>query len=244
MTTEHDHWSSVTAARIPTGELPALASLRTRPDVRILVRGDAIWIYWTERCADVVRCLLPVPGVILWTKRPDGMWSRFRSRLPASNGPPDEPGIPLIQALQPGRFEPIGVRSSHFEPLPIRLVRSAQPLIATAISCDVKALLHWADAATTHQLEQFRSARCRNRVVVLGSSLPAIVGAIRFAGKRLFVPLGFRLEPVLSETLILEALGAEEGEIAFVTDSAIDVIPKAAFAPLSRAGIRLAEVGP
>lgn len=76
----------------------------------------------------------------------------------------------------------------------------------------------------------------------MGSSLPAIAGAIRFAGTRLFVPLGFRLEPVVSELLILEALGAHGDELALMTDSAIDVIPTSAFAPLSRAGIRLAEV--
>jgi hypothetical protein len=244
MTMESDYWSAVIAARIPAGELRALASLRTRADLRVIVRDDAIWIRWTGHSDEIVRCLLPVPGVALWVKRTDGQWSRFRSRLPTSNAPPDELGIPLIQALQPDRFESIVPRANLFKPLPIRLVRSTQPLIATAIMCDMKTLLAWSELATTYQLEQLRSTRFRNRVVIVGSSLPTIAGSIRFAGKRLLVPVGYRIEPIVSESPVLEALGANGGELAFVTDSAVDVIPSSAFAPLSRAGIRLAEVEP
>lgn len=56
-------------------------------------------------------------------------------------------------------------------------------------------------------------------------------------------PLGFRPEPLLPEAMLASALALNPDEIALVHSEGMEVIPAEAFAPLSRAGVRLAQRG-
>src|SRR5262245_1779024 len=78
-------WKNVRRASIPLEALPALAEMRGRGEVRILVAGDVAWVAW-ETDSDValemlVRRILPLAQAVLYTER-DGRWYRLGERLP------------------------------------------------------------------------------------------------------------------------------------------------------------------
>ena len=81
-----DPWQAVSAARLPAAFLGALAPLRDRADVRVDVAGESAWVRWPAGRSEVVRRLLGVPGVEFFARR-GRAWSRFGSRLPASEAP-------------------------------------------------------------------------------------------------------------------------------------------------------------
>ena len=56
----------------------------------------------------------------------------------------------------------------------------------------------------------------------------------------MLVPVGFRPEPDLPFAAVRAAVGAADGELVLLDPDAADLIPAAAFAPLTRAGVRLA----
>jgi hypothetical protein len=99
-------------------------------------------------------------------------------------------------------------------------------------------LLRWADVATSHQLRSVQAAWCDEEVLLRGT-LPVLTGE-RFWGKQVLLPLGFRVEPELAQSVILAALGVRPGDVALWTTAGVEVISSEAFGPVTRAGIRLA----
>ena len=117
------------------------------------------------------------------------------------------------------------------------------PKPTTALVCEVAALARWADAATTAELAAVRAARDGSRAVLMGKPLPAIPGAVRYWGDDLLVPVGHRSDPDLPPAAVRAAAGAAAGELVLLDANGAEVIPRAAFAPLTRAGVRLATRG-
>ena len=69
------------------------------------------------------------------------------------------------------------------------------------------------------------------------------MGGLRFLGVHLLVPLGFRAYPELPERAFCHAVGAGPNDLIVLDDEGYELIPRDAFQPLSRAGIRLAGEG-
>lgn len=234
-----DPWREVSAARLPAAHLHALAPVRDRADVRVFPAGEFAWARWPAGRLDVVRCLLPVPGVEFLVDR-GGTWFRFASRLPVSDVPPAGEGRPVAAVLSPARFEPLPPGAGAASPILLRVVRGGEPKPATALACRTSDLAQWAGTATTMELAAVRAARAGERAVLLGPKLPAIPGAVRSWGDDFFVPVGFRPDPDLSPVALRAAVGATADELVFLDESGAELIPRAAFEPLSRAAVRLA----
>ncbi len=235
--TPHDPWRDVSAARLPAEHLAALAPVRHRDGVRVVPAGAAVWVRWPAGRADVVRCLLPVPGVEFFTRRA-GLWVRFGRLVPTDIAPPDD-GVPVAAALVPARFEPLAPEVVAGPPVALTVVRGGTPKPTAALACALDALAKWADTATTAELVAVRSARCGDRAVLLGDRLPAIAGALRYWGDGVLVPVGFRPDPDLPEVVLREAAGVSAAELLLLDESGAEAIPRAAFEPLTRAGVRL-----
>jgi hypothetical protein len=241
----HDPWKEVSAARLPAGHLPALAPVRDRAEVRVHLAGGVAWVRWPAGQKDVVRCLLPVPGVAFFTRR-DGLWSRFGSRLPTEECPPADDGRPVAAVLVPARVTPVAPEAGSWSPVVLRVVRGGEPKPAAALLCRVVELAKWADTATTAELAAVRAARCGDRAVLLGAKLPPIPSGTRFWGGDLLVPVGFRPDPELPPAALRAAAGATLEELVLLTEDGAELIPRVALEPLTRAGLRLAlrDLGP
>jgi hypothetical protein len=228
----------VSAAWLPAAGLAALGPVRDRADVRVLVDGDVAWVRWPAGRAEVVRCLLPVDGAEFFTRR-DGQWFRFGRRLPTSEVPPSGEGRPVAAVLVPARFAPVAPVLSGV-PVGLRLVRGGGPKPTVALACRVADLAGWADTATTAELAEVRGAVSGDRAVLRGKVLPVVRLATRYWGSDVLVPVGFRPEPDLPAAAIRAAVGAADGEMVLFDPDGVGLIPLSAFAPLTRAGARLA----
>jgi hypothetical protein len=239
MTPAPDPWKDVTAARIPAAGAAALGPVRHRSDVRVFHDRDRLWVRWSAGRVDVIRCLLPVPGVVFLVPR-GGAWFPFGSRLPTADRPPDGEGESVASVLSPARFTLVGADGVAAPPVVLRAVRGGEPRMATALVCRLTELAGWAETATTAELGGVTAAHAGQRVVLRGAKLPAVAGATRYWGDDVLVPVGFRAEPELRPDVIRAATGAGDDELVLLDESGADVIPRVAFAPVTRAGLRLA----
>jgi hypothetical protein len=229
----------VCCASVPLPALAALAGLRCLPGLRAALDAHRAWVLWEAGNEEVLRAVLPLAGAELYLRR-EGLWYRLGSRLPSFNLPVDAGTVPLHQALVPEPVCPTPPPEARPCPREVRLVRDNRPRPATGLECTLVALARWADRATAAELGAVEAARAGGRALVLGSTLPALAGATRLWGGQVLIPLGYRPEPALPEGALREALGIGDDEIAVLSAGGTDVVPRAAFRPLTRAGVRLA----
>jgi hypothetical protein len=239
MTATGDPWREVSAARLPWPALAALARVCDRTNVRVHRAGDAAWVCWPAGSADVVRCLLPAEGVEFYVRRGE-RWFRFGRRTPTSDVPPDDEGRPVSAVLLPARFDVLASSPPAASRVALRIAHGGPPQPVAALACPLAELRQWADTATTLELAAVRAALAGDRAVLLGSKLPAVASATRFWGRDVFVPAGFRPDPDLPPAVLRAAVGAAADDLVFLDADGADLIPKSAFAPLTRAGLRLA----
>ena len=236
--TAADPLPGVTAARLPAVGVAALAAVRDVLGVRVHQIGDVVWVTWPADRGGVARRLVGVAGAVFFVRRGDA-WHRFAARLPTADQPPAGDGLPLAGVLVPARFEPTPPPAAG-PTTAVTLVRGGPPRPATALLSDAADLAGWADAAPTDELTVVRAAWCGARVLLLGDRLPAVPTGTRFWGDTLLVPLGFRPDPDLPPAVLRAAAGAAADELLLLTADGSERVPRAAFAPATRAGLRLA----
>jgi hypothetical protein len=225
-------------ARLPASALAELAPLRATPGLRALVRGDALWLSWPAGEAELARLILALDGAELYLQR-EGRWHRPGSALPSFAVPEDDEARPLSSLLTPAATEPVLPEVGGRAPVRLCLVASDVPRPTALLRVTLAELQRWADGATSHQLASVHATHTEGMVLLRGERLPALAGE-RFWGRRVLLPLGRRAEPDVGEDALAEALGLEGGELALVEEQTAEVVPLAAFAPLTRAAVRLA----
>jgi hypothetical protein len=234
----------VCCARLPPERLSALAPLRAHSGVEVTLTDGGAWVRWPAGDEEVLRRVLPVAGVELYALR-DGRWHRHGRHLPSFDAAPSGVARPLDRVLLPAAVEPILPPPVAIRPVPVTLAPDARPRRTTALVCGLAELAAWADTTSTARLGALRAARRGARVLLLGDRLPLLTGDERFWGEQVFAPLGWRPEPDLPEGAIREALSVVADEVVLLKATEVEAISRAAFAPLMRAGLRLAlrEVG-
>lgn len=237
-----DDWNGVAEARVPLSALPRLARLRDRPDVRVLSAGEVAWVRWDQSGTEVVRTLLPMPGVVFY-RTEDGKRFPFGSRLPTSDAPPVGEGRPLSSVLFPAAVSPVEPDVGSSSRVLLRLARDDSPRPTTALICPIESLRAWADVALTSELAAVAGLIAGGRAVLFGSKLPSLADATRFHGTDVLVPLGFRLDPPLPSSVVRAAVGCQRDEVLMISEHGAERIPRDRAAPLTRAGVRLAVDG-
>jgi hypothetical protein len=117
------------------------------------------------------------------------------------------------------------------------------------VRCRLDRLSAWAEHVTSARLAALRGAWTAEpggppeqaEVLVLGvpESLPEVWEGLRLWGVDLLVPLGSRAEPELPEPALCRAVGAGTNDLVVLDGQGYEIIPRTAFQPLCRAGIRL-----
>ncbi len=233
-------------ARIPADSLAGLAEIRCAEGVEVIADGEMCWLRWPAGSDDVLRLVLPLPGVVLYVQR-EGLWYTFGSRLPCQ-GPPNAAPQPLDRLLVPDRIEPEPSSPPALQPVPLRLIRNDTRHPTTALRCRLTVFATWADSATTARLASLRAAVAGDVVLIMGEHLPLLPNSVRYWGNRVLVPLGYRPEPALPEIALANVLQLGSEEIAILSEpsaeasveASVEILPATALQPVRRAGIRLA----
>lgn len=228
----------VCCACLPAAALSRLAPLRAHAGIRGRLAGERVWLWWTAGDAAVVQRILALRGAEVFARR-DGRWYRPGRRLPAFEVPVEDDARPLAHILMPA---PVQAESGEpsLVPLTVGLVRDDRPRPATALCCPLSDLTRWAEQATSMQLAALEAMYADDRMLLRGCRLPALAIGERYWGREVLIPLGFRLQPELSEGVLREALRLQPHEIALLNDTGFEAIDARLFRPLMRASMRLA----
>jgi hypothetical protein len=226
------------AALLPAAGLAALAPLRCRPGLTVRT-GESAWVEWKPGDGECVRHLLPVPGCRFYARH-QGAWAPVGSSLPDFNVPPDGTSRAADQVIWPERANPAPPPERVAAAVQLGVANDSRPRPTTALRTTLKALADWADHATTAQMSGLRAARCGPAVWLAGRGVPALPGGERFWGDAVLVPLGYRPDPDWPADALCEAAGLAGGEILVLTAGSAAVLPRDAFRPLTRAGVRRA----
>jgi hypothetical protein len=230
--------SDICCVSLPRELLGALATVRDVPGVEVALAGKRAWVRWEAGDVRMVRAVLPINGAELFVVRA-GQWYRYGQHLPAFDFPRNADYWPLSQVLTPAPFR---TDLPEFEPQPaaLTLVADCRPRPATALCCEVEPLAAWADTVPAARLTELRAARCDERLLLLGTRLPALASSQRFWGTNVLTPLGYRADPDLPAEAIRAAIGIAGDELLLLDGTQVEVIATSAFRPLSRAQLRLA----
>lgn len=223
--------------RIPIQSLAGLAEARCAVGIDVIQDGEHCWLKWHAGSDWLVRWIMPLPGVELFERR-DNQWYPFGSRFPCP-GPPEQAAIlRLDQVIFPAPFAVADSASNQVTPVRIQLVRDGQPRQATALRCTFEAMIGWVEQSTRRQIESLRGGKCGNEILIVGERIPLLPDARRYWGKRILRPLGYRSEPAVPESALLEVLGLQNGEVALVEAEGVEVIATAVLGTLTRARVR------
>lgn len=234
---------AIECASLPASALAALADLRRESGVTVTVAGGRAWVRWRPDAGLVLRRVLPIPGAELYTRR-DGLWYRHGNRLPSFGLPVDGgTSVGLERAVIPAPVVPEPPGGEPTQAVAVRLVRDDRARTPRGLRCTLGEIAPWAELAPTARLASLLAAWDGERVLVLGDRLPPVAGGERFWGGRVLTPLGFRPDPDLPESALGAALGGGTDAILALTGAGVEVVPRAAFRPLTRAGLRLAGGG-
>ncbi len=229
-------------ARIPIRALPWLAPLRLRQDIRIQLTDSYVWVDWRAHEDEIVQHLLGILDVCFFNERA-GLWSEHGSRLPARHMPKIDPKLLLNQVLLPETLPDGVVPVAQIERLPLRLVADDQIHPTTAVVCSLASLVAWAEVAPTFAIERFRGVWSGTRALIVGDNPPRFADDRRYWGRRLLIPLGYRVEPALKEELLVGEGGPLEGTLVLFDSDRVERIPDDSLRMLTRPGIRLAARG-
>jgi hypothetical protein len=245
------------AACIRVEDLPVLAELRDRSEIRVSIVGDRAWLRWNPETPVMreilIKWILPFPGVELFTTR-GGRWYRCGESLPAFGVqvPDDSRAIPLERILLPRPVSAERPESLRLERMRVGIVRDDQcrSRAATALNCPLQELHTWAEQATSAQFAGVQAAWTEGgggdpaevEVLILAPQqmLPTSRTGVRFWGVDVLVPLGFRTDPNLAESALKNVVGAGPNDLVVFRPDGFEVIARAIFKPLCRAGVRLA----
>ena len=235
-------FADVSCACLPAEHLPALAQLRGCPGVVCRQLGENVWVRWEGNDEKLLERLLPIPGVTLYSWR-EGRWYRLGSVLPAFDVPAEGPVRPLHDLLFPAAIQPITLSApARTSAQTLGLVADDQPRPATALIASLPELLAWADTVPTARLGKLRAAHHGKLVLVLGQHLPVLASGQRLWGQTVLAPLGFRLEPDLTENTIRAAFALKEGDLLLILQDGAQVVKADILQPLDRAGLRKAAL--
>jgi hypothetical protein len=183
--------------------------------------------------------VLPIGGAILYARRA-GRWYQPGRRLPELPAPAGVDGevVPLSHVLLPGRIDARPPDDLPLEPARLGLARDDTTRPARGLLCSLRALAHWSETAPSARLSRLLAAAEGGRVLLLGEHLPALAGGTRYWGEGVLVPLGYRPDPHLPEQALRRALGILDDELVVLRPDHFERIPRRAFRPLRRSGLR------
>jgi hypothetical protein len=227
----------VRCASLPVAALGALAGVRDLPGVTVALVDGRAWVRWDDEPA-VLRAVLPVAGVELYVRRTD-VWYRYGQHLPAFDFPNGVEYRPLARVLVPAAVDPLPAPRAVGNLVVVGLVPDTRMRPTTALRCDAAELARWAETVPATRLALIQAARCGERVLLVGTRLPALSGGERFWGTDVLVPLGQRAEPAWPAAAIREALGVGDGGLLLLSAAGAEVVPTAALRPLTRAQVKL-----
>lgn len=221
----------------------ALGSVRCLPGLQAAEEDGFIWVCGINALDNLDLRIRQLPGLHTYT-------------LDANNNLFPPGGLTPVGKLKPLKWVPVAeyitvklpisalpgsVGSQHA----IRLTPSGRTQEGNALLTDLATYQRYAEAAPLVRLQQTRFAVSeKNKVLIIGTPLPALPGREYVLQDTLLLPCGFEFDPPAISELVIARLDPSKGSLLlFDTDGSWEMIPKNAFMPSTRSAIRLTKGG-
>jgi hypothetical protein len=222
---------------------PALGSVRCLPGLMAAEEEGFIWVRGINALDNIDLRIRQLPGLHTYT-------------LDADNNLFPPGGLTPVGKLKQLKWVPVAEYITVKLPVsalpgkidlqhPIRLAPSGRLQESNALLTDLATWKAYAEAAPLVRLQQTRFAVSeKNKVLVIGSPLPALPGKEYVLQDTLLLPCGFEFDPPAIGELVIARLDAsKESLLLFDIDGTWEKVPKNAFVPSTRSAIRLTEGG-
>lgn len=221
----------------------ALGSVRCLPGLMAAEEEDFIWVRGINALDNIDLRIRQLPGLHTYT-------------LDADNNLFPPGGVTPVGKLKPLNWAPVAEYITVTLPvsaLPgkinlqhaIRLAPSGRLQQGNALLTNLATWKAYAEVAPLVRLQQTRFAVSEeNKVLVIGTPLPALPGKEYVLQDTLLLPCGFEFDPpAIGELVIARLDPSKESFLLFDTDGSWEKVPKTAFMPSTRSAIRLTQGG-
>lgn len=221
----------------------ALGSVRCLPGLQAAEDEGFIWVRGINALDNIDLRIRQLPGLHTYT--PDADNNLF---------PPG--GLTPVAKLKPLKWVPVAEYITVTLPvsaLPgkvnlqhtIRLIPSGRSQEGDVLLTSLTTWKTYAETAPLVRLQQTRFAVSENnKVLIMGTPLPALPGREYVLQDTLLLPCGFEFDPpAISELVIARFDPSKESLLLFDTDGTWEKVPKNAFMPSTRSAIRLTQGG-
>ena len=226
------------AACLPFDRGAVLESLRLEPELSCRVVGESLWVRGPVLTEELDIALRKIPWQERYVIEDAGKLHRLGERLPVGRLPegPWEDLSRFLCASLPALMLP----GHSPEPIALQLVRSNEGATAQALLCPWHVWKAYAESAPALRLGRLHFAVSRDGTAfIVGQPLPPLAGTRFTIRSGIALPLGYRLEPDVDETLLAIQIRLYRGDVAlFATEGSYRRIPADRLVPAERATIR------
>jgi hypothetical protein len=221
----------------------ALGSVRCLPGLQAAEDEGFIWVRGINALGNIDLRIRQLPGLHTYT-------------LDAYNNLFPPGGLTPVAKLKPLKWVPVAEYITVKLPvsaLPgkvslqhiIKLIPSGRSQEGNVLLTDLATWKTYAETAPLVRLQQTRFAVSENnKVIIMGTPLPALPGKEYVLQDTLLLPCGFEFDPpAISELVIARLDPSKESLLLFDTDGTWEKVPKNAFMPSTRSAIRLTKGG-
>lgn len=221
----------------------ALGSVRCLPGLQAAEDEGFIWVRGINALDNIDLRIRQLPGLHTYT-------------LDADNNLFPPGGLTPVAKLKPLKWAPVAEYITVTLPvsaLPgkvslqhvIKLVPSGHSQEGNVLLTSLATWKTYAETAPLVRLQQTRFAVSENnKVLIMGTPLPALPGREYVLQDTLVLPCGFEFDPPAISELVIARLDPSKGSfLLFDTDGTWEKVPKNAFMPSTRSAIRLTQGG-
>lgn len=219
----------------------ALGSVRCLPGLKAAEADGFIWLRGIPVKEQIDLRIRQLPGLHTYTMDADHNLFPPGGLTPVSKLPslhwvslPDLITVKLPVSALPGK-----IGQQH----PIRLVPCGQSQPGNALLTDLHSWKAYGEEAPLVRLQQTRFALSeKNKVLIIGTPLPALPGKEYVLQGTLLLPCGYAFDPPVISALVVARLDpSKEALLLFNIDGSWEKIPKEYFVASTRSAIRFTK---
>src|ERR1044072_2384950 len=221
----------------------ALGGVRCLPGLQAAEDEGFIWVRGINALDNIDLRIRQLPGLHTYTLDADNNLFPPGGLTPVAKLKPLKwvPVAEYITVTLPVSALPGKVSRQHV----IKLIPSGRSQEGNILLTDLATWKSYAETAPLVRLQQTRFAVSENnKVLIMGTPLPALPGKEYVLQDTLLLPCGFEFDPPAISELVIACLDpSKESLLLFDTDGSWEMIPKTAFVSSTRSAIRSTKGG-
>lgn len=230
------------AVQLASQQEPMAAALRSFPGVEVCLHAGSLWLRGPRDGGPIERAMWLLPG-LRYDLAADGKLTPWNHLLPASHCP-EGPWQSLAGFVRPDISAPT-LPGQCAQRVTLSLVRSTIERPAALLLLDAPTWQAYINTAPSVRLKRLHFALSEEGfVLVRGKPLPSLPGTPFTLDAGIALPCGYVWSPAVSASVVAESLALAGDDMAlYAPDGTCQILPEAAWVPVSRSAVRISLEG-